>query len=707
MHGEDLNNSQQIIKPVDFRSNGKHQRSGPMGPIRWLIWFLLGVVILILAVGVWFVFSARQVIIDIQPEPERIGIGGSLLTPRFHSYFLLRPGEYNVTSEKECYHPFAQSFNVTSAKSQQFNFAMEQLPGLLTLDTHQEGHPDVAVEGADVLIDGMSAGLTPLKKAKLAPGRRIIEIQSSEYQPAKTELAVDGCNKLQTMTVPLVPAWSETTISSIPQGVSVSIDGKDRGSTPVTLKLFAGEYALELQAELFKNFTTKLEIPPNNPQHFGPFELQPADGILNVETVPPGVSVSVDDQFVGMTPLRVSLSAHDSHQILFSKAGYEKTTQELNLGPGKTEKIQLTLEPIKGIINLSITPPDADLFINNKKWKTPGQTNQRQIALLTVPHQVEVRKEGYLSFKKQVTPHDSFPLELIVALERKGQVGKNVARTIRAANGYQLNLISPEPFTMGSSRREQGRRSNETLRKIMLKRPFYMGTREVTNQEFRAFANNHDSGYVGSQSLNGDNMPVVMVTWQQAAEFCNWMSKKDGLPAVYVKQNGTLTTRDPIPSGYRLPTEAEWEYSARKSKSGSFMKYPWGDKFPPPEKFGNFADVSAKSLVGFSLENYNDGYKATAPPGVFGINALGIADLGGNVAEWCHDNYTIYPLKESYTYEDPTGPEEGGHHVVKGSSWKHASISTLRISYRDYSKDKRHDIGFRLCRYVNEGSPGK
>ena len=137
------------------------------------------------------------------------------------------------------------------------------------------------------------------------------------------------------------------------------------------------------------------------------------------------------------------------------------------------------------------------------------------------------------------------------------------------------------------------------------------------------------------------------------------------------------------------------------------MKYPWGDTFPPPGKFGNFADVSAKSLVGFSLENYNDGYKATAPPGVFGSNALGIADLGGNVTEWCHDNYTIYPFKENYTYVDPTGPQEGAHHVVKGSSWKHASISTLRISYRNYSKDKSQDIGFRLCRYLDDGFPSK
>ena len=98
--------------------------------------------------------------------------------------------------------------------------------------------------------------------------------------------------------------------------------------------------------------------------------------------------------------------------------------------------------------------------------------------------------------------------------------------------------------------------------------------------------------------------------------------------------------------------------------------------------------------------NYNEGYAATAPPAKFRENDLGLYDLGGNVAEWCHDYYSIYP-HDNKEYLDPLGPDEGKHRVVRGSGWKHGSISTLRLSYRDYSDSKRPDLGFRVCRYLH------
>ena len=253
---------------------------------------------------------------------------------------------------------------------------------------------------------------------------------------------------------------------------------------------------------------------------------------------------------------------------------------------------------------------------------------------------------------------------------------------------------------MGSSRREQGRRSNETLRKIELKRSFYMGLKEVTNKEFRVFMAQHDSGYIKSVSLNRDELPVVQISWEQAALFCNWLSAQDSLPPAYVLKNGKLAAAEPMTTGYRLPTEAEWEYCARFTSHGVNLKYPWGEKFPPRSKSGNFADVSAKSLLANTIEGYTDGYPASAAPGIFPASTLGFFDFGGNVSEWCNDYYEIYSYDPEKFVSDPTGPKDGSLRVVRGSSWRHASISNLRLTYRDYSNDKRPDLGFRISRYA-------
>ncbi|MBW1790477.1 MAG: SUMF1/EgtB/PvdO family nonheme iron enzyme, partial [Deltaproteobacteria bacterium] len=127
-------------------------------------------------------------------------------------------------------------------------------------------------------------------------------------------------------------------------------------------------------------------------------------------------------------------------------------------------------------------------------------------------------------------------------------------------------------------------------------------------------------------------------------------------------------------------------------------KYPWGHKFPPEQLSGNYSDQSAKDLLPTVLEGYNDRYAATAPSAKFKPNKLGLYDMGGNVAEWCHDYYSIYSYAPEKTYVDPAGPGHGKHHVIRGSSWKHGSISTLRLAYRSYSDNKRDDVGFRICR---------
>ena len=650
---------------------------------------------LIIAAG--FVFTARQITIHIEPQPDQIAISGSLIAPRFGGHYLLRPGRYTLHATKECYFAVEQPFEVGTDKSQALRFQMERLPGRLSLQAHNSGEPAVVLAGARILIDGQEVGITPISNLEAKAGRRVLEIQMDHYQDIKTEVQVAGCPEEQSFDFALVPGWSDVVISSIPEGAVVSVDGKPAGNTPLKFELQEGNYLLQIHAEGFKTWETRLAVAPNQPQSIKDIRLQAADGTLALQTQPSGANVTIGQKFVGKTPLKVQLSANTPHEIRISKAGYENVSRPVQVSAAKVKALDVDLKPIMGVIRFTVEPADAQLVLDGKnQGKVP-----QELKLVAVSHQLEIIKKGYKPHRTRITPQPGYPQEIKITLSSLQPKPAGPAGVITAQNGYALKRISPGPFTMGSSRREQGRRTNETLRKIILQRPFYMGEREVTHKEFKNFLAGHDSGAFKGQRLSQDDHPVVQVTWEQAASFCNWLSAKESLPPAYVKKDGRLVAAEPIGTGYRLPTEAEWEYCARFTKNQGALKYPWGNQFPPTSPSGNYADISAQKLLPDYIENYTDGYPVTAPALKFKANDLGLYDLGGNVAEWCHDFYTIYTYNTNNADIDPSGPPAGKHHVVKGSSWKSASMSKLRLAYRDYSDGKRPDLGFRICRYAN------
>ena len=136
------------------------------------------------------------------------------------------------------------------------------------------------------------------------------------------------------------------------------------------------------------------------------------------------------------------------------------------------------------------------------------------------------------------------------------------------------------------------------------------------------------------------------------------------------KRQGKVTAINPSATGYRLPTEAEWAWAARRQASSEVgkssdeqLKFPWGDALPPPERFANYADRAAGNLVGRIIFGYNDNHAVSAPVGTFNANSHGLYDLGSNVAEWTHDYYEI---PDQNVVTDHLGPETGEFRVIKG-----------------------------------------
>jgi hypothetical protein len=223
------------IKPISFRSDRRQPGAGSIVRYRRFIGLAIALSFLLLFSAAWFVFTAKQITIQIEPQPDQISISGSLVAPRFGGHFLLRPGQYNLHAVKECYYALEEPFEVGAQKSQEVRFQMQKLPGRLSLQAHPSGKPEVLLNGARVIIDGQELGVTPVSNLEVRAGQRVLEIQADNYQNIKTEVQIAGCSEEQSFDFALIPGWSDVFISSVPQGAAVSVDGKPAGHTPLTI----------------------------------------------------------------------------------------------------------------------------------------------------------------------------------------------------------------------------------------------------------------------------------------------------------------------------------------------------------------------------------------------------------------------------------------------------------------------------------------
>jgi len=673
-----------MIEPVDFtpRTAGPTSRRKRIRPGVIAVWAL----ILLAVAALWIVFTGRTIDVVIEPPPDQMEIDGAWPVFEIGGRHFVHPGVHRVTAELKGHAPLDREIEIDRDGPTTRRFTLVPLPGRVRITTGE-------ITDVTILVDGVpTAALTPWT-ITLPLGDHAVIIRAKRYAEATRVVSITEPGQELEIDIPLEPAWAMVSFTTRPAGSQVVIDGRRLGTTPLITELGAGPHSVEYRLDGYASHRAAITVAAGQDQEFPAVALQPLFAQVAITSDPIGASVLVGDVFEGVTPLSVSVRPDREHRITLTKGGFELHTITVELRPGEKIELRTELTALRGRVRFTSTPPGAEVVIS-------GETRGRTEIVLDLDertHRVEIRLDGYLPFTTTVTPMAGV-VSLVEATLESVEAASRPAPGITSPQGVELTLIEGGRFTAGASRRVPGRRANETQLSVEITRPYYLAVREVTNREYRAFAEAHRSGAAGSANLEIDHHPAVRVTWDNAARYCNWLSAKEGLTPVYVEARGQMVPGSPLPNGYRLPTEAEWVWAARFDDRGGTRKYPWGDGLPIPPQAGNFGDQSADAILGDSLPDYNDGHPGTAPAGSFAPNQRGLFNMGGNVSEWVQDRYTIYPPTGSTTLVNPMGPEEGEYHVIRGASWMDDNVTELRLSYRDYGDEPRPDVGFRIAR---------
>lgn len=252
-----------------------------------------------------------------------------------------------------------------------------------------------------------------------------------------------------------------------------------------------------------------------------------------------------------------------------------------------------------------------------------------------------------------------------------------------------LIFIKGGTFEMGSPESELQRGEDELQHSVRVS-DFYIGKYEVTQKEYQEIMEENPSNF------KGDNLPVESVTWYDAIKYCNRLSEKQGFTPVYTI-NGENVSWNKSSNGYRLPTEAEWEYAAR---AGTTTVFNTENSIGAEQAnfYGHYPYLIEENYFSQGKLDTKPGEyrQTTIAVGSFSPNRWGLYDIHGNVGEWCFDYYGTYDTENT---TNPSGAEAGTLRINRGGGWNDYA-KHMRSAYRASTTPNQgmSNIGFRIVR---------
>ena len=386
-------------------------------------------------------------------------------------------------------------------------------------------------------------------------------------------------------------------------------------------------------------------------------------GKLSISSTPAEAKIFLNGNFYGRTPQQIEHEA-EAIELVLTLEGHQDITEKLKLSVSSTMDLPFTLKPKQstGELIISSEPDGAKWYLYGKlQGITPDQ-----IKLLEGQHEIAVKKEVYKKWTKTITiqadQRTVIEAELVKNVKNIPKVAEStvelITQTTKLGNEWQDPITGMEfiwvpsgDFMMGSETIDY----SKPVHKVILTQGFWLGKYPVTQGQWAKVMGSNPSDF-----KKGDNYPVETVSWEDVQDYINQLNGKGS-------------------GGFRLPTEAQWEYACRS-----------GGK---DEKWAGCNDESQLSHYGWYDDNSG---VETHPVGQKRPNGLGLYDMSGNVWEWVEDWYGDYP---SGTVTDPQGPSSGSRRVYRGGSWDYRASYSRSANRNNYSPDYRYrGLGFRLSR---------
>ncbi|MBL4672193.1 MAG: PEGA domain-containing protein, partial [Arenicella sp.] len=402
---------------------------------------------------------------------------------------LLLPGSHLVSIKADGFVRVEKKLEVASDRHQQFEIELLRLPGRVQINLLEPSPADVFIDGelanatdtlaavtdtSPIFIDTLPIVIDtlPIVIDNIAAGKHQITVDAPLYRSASKNILVRGKGETQSLDFDLQAAWAEYSLSSQPEGAMILVDGIEIGATPLVVKIEEGSHELVLNAEKYKLFKQEIGVIAGEDLVIPKIQLIPADGMVSIASIPSGAAVIINNEYRGITPLKLAVAPGAEQKIQVYKAGFLLSELRESVAPEQQLVKDVALEADIIEVKVSVLPNSAVVYVDGQRRGQGSQT----LRLNTLPHRISVRKAGYVTQTNDIIPtRQSKQIISVNLLTEEQHYWARVPSSYTTNDGHQMKLFRQlGEVSMGSSRREDGRRANEAVYKATLSKPFYV-----------------------------------------------------------------------------------------------------------------------------------------------------------------------------------------------------------------------------------------